>query len=135
MRLHCEPWIGAVLGNDTMLECCSVVNGLHFYTPDVVNNEALTAFENCQQITDRMPLSVVEPRTEPLYLVTPAGEAAVADCDVTALLKTEAGLKRVRLSSKSSSAAGKMRTEQEKWLDFDRPDNGYEAMQRLVDNP
>lgn len=94
MRLHCEPWIGVVLGNEPMLERCSVVNGLHFYTPDVVNNEALTAFENCRRITDSMPIAIVDDYDDRRVELTPTGSVELARMGKSPPMRTEADMRR-----------------------------------------
>ena len=78
MGLHCEPWIGVVLGDERMLQCSSVVNGLRFYTPDVVGGEAHSAFENAMTFRDELPISIVEPWHPNTFEVTPTGSRELA---------------------------------------------------------
>ena len=68
MGLHCEPWIGVVLGDERLLQCSTVVSGLRFYTPDVVGGEARTAFENAMTFRDVLPISIVEPRHPDMFV-------------------------------------------------------------------
>ncbi len=96
MGLHCEPWIGAVLGGDAMRECSIVVNGLRFYTPDVINGEAYTAYERCEALAGNRTLTVIPPSCDGAFALTPAGESLLTDLDVSAMEQTEQDLKRVR---------------------------------------
>lgn len=96
MGLHCEPWIGAVLGGDSMCECSRVVNGLRFYTPDVCNDDAKTAYEQYEQIEGRKVLELAAPERDGVYVLTPSGEHLLADLDVGELLQVESDLKRFR---------------------------------------
>ncbi len=62
-----------------MRDCSSVVNGLKFYTPDVVNGEAKTAYELAEALGTAMTLSHVEDVQAGVYLLTPNGERAIED--------------------------------------------------------
>lgn len=103
MGLHCEPWIGVVLGDERMLQCSSVVNGLRFYTPDIVGGEAQSAFENAMTFRDNPPISTIDPWHPDTFEVTPAGS-----CELAKMGKIPP-----------------MRTEQEMWDDGALPSEGY----------
>jgi hypothetical protein len=96
MRLHCEPWIGAVLGSDAMRDCSRVVNGLRFYVPDPLDGNALTAYERSERDESERDLSLVRHGPNGVYALTPSGEHELAGLDVSELTETEATLKRVR---------------------------------------
>lgn len=95
-ELHMEPWIYVVLGSDSMRQCSTVVNGLRFYTPDVIAAEALTAYEHCIRITDHVPFSTVPDEADGVYALTPAGEVELQNLDTSELERVEADLKRCR---------------------------------------
>jgi len=94
--LHAVGWIGSVLGSDTIGECSTVVNGLRFYTPDLVNNEAKTAYEWAEDARNPMVVDVVDGVHYGAYGLTPSGEQLLADLDVSELQAVESDLKRVR---------------------------------------
>jgi hypothetical protein len=62
-----------------MRECSRVVNGLRFYVPDPMDGNALTAYEWSERSDSERDLSVVADEPDGVYLLTPAGELAVAD--------------------------------------------------------
>lgn len=79
MRLHCEPWMAAVLESESMRECSCVVYGLRFYVPDPMNGQARAAYEWAEASGRDLDLSVVDDEPEGLYLRTPAGVQSYAD--------------------------------------------------------
>jgi len=78
-----------------MRERSSVVNGLSFYTPDVVNGEAMTAYAHCIEITDSHYASVVDDEPDGVYVLTPAGEQELSSLDLKPLMQTEQEIKAV----------------------------------------
>ena len=96
MGLHSEPWIDAVLGGDAMRESSTVVNGLRFYTPDIINDEACTAYERAEAIAGDLTLTVVPPGQAGVFVLTPSGEHGLADLDVSGLEQIERDTKRLR---------------------------------------
>ncbi len=95
MGIHASPWIGTVLGGDAIAECCTVKHGLRFYTPGVVNGEALTAYDRAEALGTAMTLEAVEAVQVGAFALTPSGEQALADLDVSAMQKTEREIKRI----------------------------------------
>lgn len=100
MSLHTEPWIASVLESESMRESSVNANGLRFYTPDLVNGEAETAYERLEGSGKPSCLSIAEDEMEGLYMLTPDGVHAIADVDTTALEQVERDIKRVRAKRK-----------------------------------
>ena len=94
MGLHTQPWIGAVLGDERMRECSSVYHGLRFYTPDLTNGEASTAYEQCEKLCAAAACSVVLGTADDYYQVADDGHDALARMGKSAPMRTEADMRR-----------------------------------------
>ena len=88
-----------------MRDCSSVINGLRFYTPDLCNGEALTAYEQGEQARSIDVVDVIPDEPDGVYVLTPDGEHALADLDLTKLAQVEADLKQVRAARQSRAPA------------------------------
>lgn len=82
MGLHSEPWIASVLESESMRACRTVVNGLSFYVPDSSLAAVKSAYEIYEELPGEKCLSVVAGQSDDLYVLTPAGEQAIADHSV-----------------------------------------------------
>jgi len=94
MGLHSEPWIGVVLDDERMRECSTVVHGLRFYTPDVINGEAHSAFENAMTFRDELPIAIVQPFYPATFELAEAGSRELNRDRDRDHVRTEADMRR-----------------------------------------
>lgn len=87
--------MGPLLESDSIRGCSAVVHGLRFYTPDVYNESAKTACERWETDGGLIGIDEVLAREDGVYVLTPSGEHALADLDVSGLEQVERDLKRI----------------------------------------
>lgn len=78
-KLPNEVHLAWVMQLHEVHECSTIVSGLRFYTPDATKGEALTAYEWYERSKGGPDPPTVPDSPDGLYLLTPAGEKAIAD--------------------------------------------------------